>query len=218
MTIAEWNLVLNAALLVLIVGYGFWLRRIVNEQIRAKDSTIQSLGAAITANQAEISRLKGESAPAIARDYKIMRAHAEQMTSDMMTLRRRVDSAEQTTSDMMILRRRVDLLILTNSYMDALKPARKLFFEQDGLWIAFHILDDAWVPFLTQPPESVEGLVDMMNALWKATARLVDEVEARNTKADEYLKAAIPADKLKELLTAVDAEVARAAETNNKNP
>lgn len=201
MTIAEWNLVLNAVLLVLIVGYGFWLRRIVNEQIRAKDSTIQSLGAAITANQAEISRLKGESAPAIARDYKIMRAHAE-----------------QTTSDMMILRRRVDLLILTNSYMDALKPARKLFSEQDGLWIAFHILDDAWVPFLTQPPESVEGLVDMMNALWKATARLVDEVEARNTKADEYLKAAIPADKLKELLTAVDAEVARAAETNNKNP
>jgi hypothetical protein len=50
-------------------------------QIEAKDATIET-------KEAEIARLKGEIAPAIVDAYAKMRAHAEQMTSDIATMKK----------------------------------------------------------------------------------------------------------------------------------
>lgn len=86
MTINEWNLLLNAVICVVLVCYGLWLKNVVDQQIKAKDATIETFNAAVTAYEAEIARLKGDTAPAIAEAYQTMRAHADQMTNDSLKL------------------------------------------------------------------------------------------------------------------------------------
>ena len=81
MNLQTYSILLNSVVGVLIVGYGIWLRNVVKHQIEAKDSTIQS-------KDAEISRLRGETAPAIAEAYAKMRAHADAMTADVNRLQR----------------------------------------------------------------------------------------------------------------------------------
>jgi len=78
--------VLNAVVTVLLVWYGLWFRTIVKQQLSIKDTTIETLNAAITSHQAEISILKGDRAPVITAEYKIMREHADQMTADKQAL------------------------------------------------------------------------------------------------------------------------------------
>lgn len=78
------NIVLNAVVAVLVVGYGLWLRNVFQHQIKAKDATIET-------KDAEISRLKAETAPAIAEAYSKMRAHADQMTVDANLLSEKLD-------------------------------------------------------------------------------------------------------------------------------
>jgi len=74
------NIVLNVVVAVLVIGYGIWLRNVFKHQIEAKDATIET-------KDAEISRLRGETAPAIAAAYAAMRQHADQMTSDVATMK-----------------------------------------------------------------------------------------------------------------------------------
>ena len=81
------NIVLNAIVAVLVVGYGVWLRNVFKHQIGAKDATIES-------KDAEISRLRTDTAPAIAAAYDAMRKHADQMTADVGLLNQKLD--EQT--------------------------------------------------------------------------------------------------------------------------
>lgn len=87
-TILEINLVLYVVVAVLAVGYGFWLRNIFKHQIDAKDATIQS-------KDAEIPRLRGESAPVIVCNYMKMRAHAEQLTRDIATLTQKAENSSK---------------------------------------------------------------------------------------------------------------------------
>jgi cell division protein FtsB len=67
MTIQAWNIVLNAVVAVLIIGYGIWLRNIVTQQLKSKDAAIGALDAVIKVKEAEISALKSDTAPAIAK-------------------------------------------------------------------------------------------------------------------------------------------------------
>jgi hypothetical protein len=88
MTIFESSsILLNTVVGVLVIGYGIWLRNVFQHQIKAKDAVIE-------AKEAEISRLRGETAPAIAEAYSKMRAHADQMTRDANLLNQKLD--EQT--------------------------------------------------------------------------------------------------------------------------
>ena len=66
-------LVANAVIIGLMILFALWTRSVINRQIKVKDATIQS-------EEAEISRLKGEVAPNIAKAYQEMVAHAEEMT------------------------------------------------------------------------------------------------------------------------------------------
>jgi hypothetical protein len=80
------TLVLNAVVAVLLVGYGLWLRNIFIQQLSAKDTTIETLNAAIKLHEGEVAALKGDRAPAIAAEYKTMREHADLMTREKQVL------------------------------------------------------------------------------------------------------------------------------------
>ena len=86
MTIESWNLVFSAVTSGLVLVGGIWLRYVVNQQLKSKDTTIETLNAAIKLQEHEISALKGDRAPAIAAEYKTMREHAERMTEEKQKL------------------------------------------------------------------------------------------------------------------------------------
>ena len=90
------TLVLNVVIAVLLVGYGLWLRNIFTHQLSAKDTTIETLNAAIKLHETEIAGLKGDRAPAIVKDYKAMKEHAEQVTLEKQQLDERMQSLTET--------------------------------------------------------------------------------------------------------------------------
>jgi hypothetical protein len=55
MTIQAWNIVLNAVVAIMVVAYGIWLKNIVTQQLQTKDTTIESLEAALKTKDAEIA-------------------------------------------------------------------------------------------------------------------------------------------------------------------
>src|ERR1035441_6867560 len=84
------TLVLNAVVGVLLICYGLWFRNIVNQQLRTKDTSIETLNAAIKLHEVEITGLKGDRAPAIAAKYKTIREYADRMTADKQGLDQRL--------------------------------------------------------------------------------------------------------------------------------
>lgn len=88
MAISEWNLALNGLILLLMAGYGFWLKHVTTQQDKLKDKTMEALNAVIASKDAEIARLKGESAPEIAKSYRTMKEHSEEMSKKANELER----------------------------------------------------------------------------------------------------------------------------------
>jgi hypothetical protein len=110
MTIPEWNLILNVTVLVLMTAYGFWLRHIATQQDKLKTNTIESLNAVVVSKDAEIARLKGEIAPEIAKSYRTMMDHAEEMT-------KKANSLEQETEKLRNELGEKEGLLSTNSLL-----------------------------------------------------------------------------------------------------
>ena len=96
MSVAAWNILLRAVVGVLVFGYGIWLRQIIVHQLKAKDSTIESLHAAIEANEAIASRLKDLQAPAIARDLEQMTRTADKYAEEKRQLEEKVKAFEES--------------------------------------------------------------------------------------------------------------------------
>jgi low affinity Fe/Cu permease len=88
MTVEQWNLVLNTVIGVLVIGYGIWLKNIVDQQVKAKEAIIQM-------KDERISQLQGDSAPAIATAYATMRQHADKMTEDSTRLLEQLNTSEK---------------------------------------------------------------------------------------------------------------------------
>lgn len=97
LTLPELNLVINALMAALMVGYGFWIRNVVKQQEKLKDAAIQALRAALTSKEAEISRLTSDTAPNIVKAYEGMREHADKMTADVMKLQGKIRESQATT-------------------------------------------------------------------------------------------------------------------------
>jgi len=91
MTIEAWNIVLNAVVVVVLVAYGLWLKNIVTQQLKSKDTAIGALEAVIKIKDAEISALMADTAPAITKAYAVMKEHANQMTVEVDVLTRRAN-------------------------------------------------------------------------------------------------------------------------------
>jgi phage shock protein A len=86
MTIQAWTLLFSAITSGLVLVGGIWLRYVVNQQLKSKDTTIETLNAAIKFHEAEIAALKGDCAPAIAAEHKIMKEFADQMAAQKQQL------------------------------------------------------------------------------------------------------------------------------------
>lgn len=123
MIIQAWALISTVITPPLIAGGGFWLRNLVNEQLKSKDATIESLNAAIKLHEAAITGLKGERAPAIAADYKAMLEHANQKTEENQRLKEQMKDLTEDQKKVMnslALQSRVaeiDGLLLANDLM-----------------------------------------------------------------------------------------------------
>jgi len=94
MQIAAWNIILSSIIGVLVVAYGFWLKKIVSQQLASKDSTIENLGASLKSKDAEIARLQGETAPAIADSYKRVKEMADGLAKESNDLAARLKAME----------------------------------------------------------------------------------------------------------------------------
>jgi hypothetical protein len=103
MSIQQWNILLNVVVGVLVVGYGIWLKNVVDQQIKAKDSTIETFKAIIEGKDADIARLQSDTAPAIAEQYSKMRSHADRMTADVADLQRIVDEKTKSMPSIRLL-------------------------------------------------------------------------------------------------------------------
>lgn len=82
------NMILSAIIAVLVFGYGIWLKKIFDLQLKAKDSTIESHQAIIKMHEAEVARLKAEATPAIVNAYQTVRNFADEMadTNNQLTV------------------------------------------------------------------------------------------------------------------------------------
>jgi Na+/phosphate symporter len=128
MTIEGWNVFLDATILVLMVGYGFWLKHITTQQDRLKNNTVESLNAVIASKEAEIARLKGETAPELAKSYKAMKDHSEEMTrrvneldDEMRALQAKIGEKEVQLSVPYIVGKAEGLMEATNITTSSIK-------------------------------------------------------------------------------------------------
>lgn len=99
MTIQEWTLVFSAVTSGLVLVGGIWLKYVVDQQLKAKDTTIESLNAAIKLHEGQIDSLKGDRAPAIAAEYKTMREHADKMTEEKQALDKQVEKLTEAQKE-----------------------------------------------------------------------------------------------------------------------
>jgi hypothetical protein len=86
MTIEAWNIILSAAILVLMTAGGFWLKYLVDQQLKTKDTTIEALKGVVQVKDAHIAALEGNTAPEIVKAYTVMREHADLMTGQLQRL------------------------------------------------------------------------------------------------------------------------------------
>lgn len=167
MTLPEWNLILNATILVLMTVYGFWLRHIATQQDKLKTNTIESLNAVVASKDAEIARLKGEIAPEIAKSYRTMMDHAEEMA-------KKANSLEQETAKLRNEIGEKEGLLSTNS----------LIGKVDGLIAAAEMSVAVQQPLLTRMKsgENVDAS-DVFAAINNLTGEVLGLAQATNDHA-----------------------------------
>jgi predicted histidine transporter YuiF (NhaC family) len=161
------TLVLNAVIAVLLVGYGLWLRNIFTQQLSAKDTTIETLNAAVKLHEGEVAALKGDRAPAIAAEYKTMREHANQMTEEKQKLEDRVKN-------------------LTDSQRrgEAIRPVLKALSEMDGLMLAGKFLSDALIDLDKEPDTFIPSLI---RGVSNVQEQITTQLESRKTTVNGFM-------------------------------
>jgi len=98
MTIEAWNIVLSAVILVLLTGGGLWLKYVVDQQLKSKDTAIQALESVIKIKDAHVASLQGDTAPAIVKAYADMRRHANDATEEALRCQRSSRTSVQNTN------------------------------------------------------------------------------------------------------------------------
>jgi hypothetical protein len=125
MTIQGWNLLFNAGIFALMLVGGLWLKYIVDQQLKAKDAAMKVLESTIKGNEAEISALRSNTAPAIAQAYAVMKQHAEDVTGEALRLAEQVRKLSEEVQDTENLTRLDMLLGETTGLLVALKAFKE---------------------------------------------------------------------------------------------
>ena len=165
MTIEQWGIVLNATIGALLVGYGVWFRYVLEHQLRSKDTAIQALEAALKAKDAEISRLQGDTAPAIAAAYSTMREHANLATEESQRLLRQVTELTQE-----------------QQRLEKVAPVNSRLSECIGLRVAYKIIHLVFNDIYEHSdlehvsPETSQALID---GVLEAYKKIIHEYDSR---------------------------------------
>jgi hypothetical protein len=174
-TIEAWNLLFSAGIAALLLVGGVWLKHVVNQQLKSKDTAIHALEAVIKIKEAEISSLKADTAPAITKAYGDMRQHANQMTDEAQRLSEEVKNltAHQQRNDLIV-------------------SARLLLSESTGLTVAQHFLHQnlgQWLfPNPPKPPAiSAASMIEIINRFTKTFAEVNVEVRNRHREIDKLI-------------------------------
>jgi predicted histidine transporter YuiF (NhaC family) len=172
MTIITVNLVLNTIVAVLLVGYGLWFKNVVQHQLSAKDSTIETLKTTIVLHETEIAAVKGDRAPAIASAYKVMREHANLITEENQKLDEQVrflterQREEETTG------------VLIEKSLESLEQVRGLHFAINIL--LKHLEDDMKNVTTTIDIRVFMGkTLDAMSEISKLASKLIEKADTR---------------------------------------
>jgi hypothetical protein len=157
---------------------GIWLKYVVDQQLKAKDTAIQALEAVIKSKEAEISALSGNTAPAIAKDYAVMKQHANDVTEEKLRLSEHVNRLSAQ---------------LQSKAMTA--PMRKLVDESQGILVAQEILDKNLGGLLfpepvNAPDPSVETMEAIVERFVRTMEQINEEASRRHAQVDAMLFAA----------------------------
>jgi hypothetical protein len=171
MTIAAWNVVLNAIILVLLAVYGIWLKYVFSQQLSSKDATIEALKTTIASKDAVIDGLERETAPAMAESYKRVKEHANTMSLENEKLE--IKLANLTTKD--------DVL------EERLRPVRLLLAESTSLVDAVCMVMERLNPFFPweQPTLTLEERLAHANDAVFATHEALLSIEAKSIAKSE---------------------------------
>lgn len=165
MTIADWTLLLDAVICVLLVSYGVWFRDVVKHQLRLKDATIETL-------ESKISSLKDERAPAIAADYKMMKEHAETVTIE----KQRLDEEKRT------LDRRVRELSMIQGHLEAFHQIDVYRAESEGLRNATKLLLNHFGEYVAKLEGRAERPTGGLSAWFIAgTSNIIETLQEQDT-------------------------------------
>lgn len=173
LTVADWNLLMNALIAALMIIYGLWIRDIVKQQEKLKDVTIQALHAALTAKEAEISRLTSDTAPNIVKAYQGMREHADKMTADVMKLQEKLEKAQALTET-------------RDMPAEEFAKSREALAEAKGLRRGFRILMEQFEKYKPPSNESPTPL-ESWESITEAMTAILNECEISIKKAEEIL-------------------------------
>ena len=162
------NIILNAAIGVLVVGYGIWLKQIIDQQLKTKDTTIETLKTMIEGHTSEIARLKADAAPAIVDAYHKVKTFADQMAGSNNELNTRIEEFAKTKPTATLRNR--DLWIA----------------EKDGFQAATDLLSDALYPYTSTAGriEKVTG-AEMMRVVENYVEKIKKWSEAHIAKAKD---------------------------------
>jgi hypothetical protein len=174
MTIESWNLFFSAGIAALLSIGGIWLKHVVDQQLRAKDSSIQSLESVIKSKEAEISALKADTAPAIVKAYSDMRQHANEMTEEVQRLFGQVKllSAKQVKT----VEQRPELF---TSFQAAVNEARGLHLASDILLQALnkHVFSDNHLSYKLRAGDVADDFMDCFAEANRQTASRLKTAE-----------------------------------------
>jgi len=113
------------------IVFGLWIKHFVEQQIKSKDASIQSLESVIKAKDAEIAGLAKESSPVVVAKYQQIKIFADDMAQNSIDLQKRLEASEAerltlTTSmeNQLLQARRETLGVITSSFSRAFAQLR----------------------------------------------------------------------------------------------
>lgn len=170
MTIHAWEIVLLAGIVAILVAHSLWLRNVFTHQLKARDTTIETLNAAIKLHETHVAALRDDSAQRIVEKYKIIKEHAEEQASESVHLQKQLKELQST-----------------QVFSEYLASATKAVNEVNGIFLSQRLLHENLGALLFPscerdgevPDLSAETVVSIMSHYLVAFKLLNWEVENR---------------------------------------